>query len=84
MAKILKNYQKQKKRPGPSPKYPWESWFDGKTRLLVQGEDFDCSIPSMEDNVRKAAKRMGFLVIVHQEEGGIVVEPKKEKKGGKG
>ena len=75
MAKILKTYQKQKKKPGPVPKYPWERWFDGKIRLLEQGEDFTCSIPSMEDNVRKAAKRMGFSVIVHQEEGGIVIEP---------
>lgn len=79
MAKILKKYTKQKKKPGPRPKYPWDKWFDGKIRLLVHGEDFTCSILSMEDNVRKAARRADFQVIVHQEDNGIVIEPAPEK-----
>jgi len=80
MAKILKNYEKQKATPGPKSKYPWAKWFDGKTRLLEEGEDYLCTSESMEDNVRKAARKMGIEITVHQEEKGIVIHPKREKK----
>lgn len=25
----------------PNEKYPWDEWFNGKTWLLIKGEDFD-------------------------------------------
>jgi len=27
--------------PHPNQKYPWNDWFNGKTWLLIKGEDFD-------------------------------------------
>jgi hypothetical protein len=72
MAKKLKDYTPVKK-PGPEPLYPWDEWFDGNFWRLIQGEDFDCSIRSMEHQLRKKAVSKGLKVSVNQEDDGVVV-----------
>lgn len=41
-----------------APKYPWEEWTDGQTWILKQGEDFDCTIPSMRAIVHAKAREL--------------------------
>lgn len=74
MAKILDEVPEGKKR-GPKGKYPWDDWFDGRIWELEAGKDFDCTLPTMEDNVRKAAKRLDVCVVVHRTDAAIIIEP---------
>lgn len=61
MARILEDYSWTRgKRRGPS--YPWTEWFDGKTRELVKGDDFTCSLKSFRTTAYVAAKRAGVTV----------------------
>ena len=83
MAKVLKSYQPTSKY-GPVPIYPWDTWFDGKTRRLTQGKDFDCELVSMEDLIRKTARKRDFPVSVFKEPyfgaGSLVIQPKPKPK----
>ncbi len=72
MAKKLKTYTPSRK-PGPPPLYPWEKWFDGSYWRLIQGEDFECSSDSIEGQIRKKAKSLGYVVSVNKEDDGVVV-----------
>lgn len=46
---------------GRPAKYPWDKWFDGKTRVLEQGVDYEADSPkSFRSTVYSAAKRMGI------------------------
>jgi hypothetical protein len=38
-------------------KYPWDEWFDGKTRILVQGEDFTVTPASIRNTISVNAFR---------------------------
>jgi hypothetical protein len=38
-------------------KYPWDEWFDGKTRILVQGEDFTVTPASIQNTISVNAFR---------------------------
>jgi hypothetical protein len=38
-------------------KYPWDEWFDGKTRILVQGEDFTVTPASIRNTITVNAFR---------------------------
>jgi len=88
MANKLKNYE-PKKKPGPPPVYDFQQWLNGQWWRLKQGTDFNCSVDSMADMVRRNAKKAGWLVEIHKEEDAIVVrrkakvQPKKKKKSGK-
>lgn len=87
MANKLKNY-KPKKRPGPPKVYDFRKWLDGQWWRLVHGKDFNCSIDSMADQVRRNFKKLGWVAEVHKEEDAIVIRrkakvPPKKKKSGK-
>jgi hypothetical protein len=45
-----------------SRKYPWESWLDGQTRILIAGQDFEGSPYSVREGAYKYAKRKGIRV----------------------
>lgn len=36
-----KDLPNTERKPPPHTKYPWDEWFNGRTWLLIQGEDFD-------------------------------------------
>ena len=38
-------------------KYPWDEWFDGKTRILVRGEDFTVTPASIRNTISVNAFR---------------------------
>ena len=48
MSEVLDDYDFSKPRRGAPSKYPWKEWMDGQVRQIVQGEDFDCKIISMQ------------------------------------
>lgn len=75
MAKVLQQYEP--KRRGPKTRYPWDQWLDGKIRRLDQGKgkDFQCSVTSMVDLVRKTARKRGVSVTVHEESAACVIVP---------
>lgn len=66
MAEIVNEYKRQR-RTGPKPKYPWETWLDGRQRRIRHGQDFTCSLSSMEDGIRKTARRKKLRVSVFGE-----------------
>ena len=76
MARQLTRF-KRTSRPGPDEKYPWDQWLDGKTWELVQGEDFDCEITTMADNVRRHARERKILISVFREsDDTLVITPR--------
>ena len=40
--------------------YPWAEWFDGRTRELTRGEDFDRDVEAFARQIYPAAKTRGF------------------------
>ena len=59
--------------PGRPGKYPWESWLNGQTWELVQGEDFECHSDSMQSAVYAAARRRGLSVSIRTNDSGMFV-----------
>lgn len=49
-------------KPYTRRKHDWDTWFNGKTWLLRQGEDFTAKIVSFNRMCRTKAKEMGFKV----------------------
>jgi hypothetical protein len=43
-------------------RYPWETWLDGKTRILHRGEDFTCTAKGMQNATHVYASRMRIRV----------------------
>lgn len=78
MAQIVEdNYTPKRNKPGPRPKYPWPEWLDGQRRRIVKGEDFNCTVASMADAIRKAAKAAKVeLDEVHEEPEAVVFKAK--------
>lgn len=63
MARVVEGDLSDEPRAGRPPKYPWEEWFDGKRRILVQGEDYDADSPkSFRSTVYSAATRLNVEV----------------------
>ena len=52
MAEIVENAKWTSSR-----KYPWDEWFDGQTRLLRRGEDFELNTDTFRANMTGAAVR---------------------------
>ena len=44
------------------PKYPWDTWFDGRVWLLVHGEDFHVPTKHMQIMCHQTANRRGGTV----------------------
>ena len=51
------------RRKGPKPKYPWDEWLDGRTRLLTPGEDFDVKTSTMRAMVYQQAYKRGMRAV---------------------
>ena len=47
---------------GRPEKYPWNEWFDGKTRRLQRGVDFSNHPGNFRMTVYQAARRRGVVV----------------------
>jgi hypothetical protein len=47
-------------------KYDWAEWTDGTTWQIEQGEDFNCSVPSMKGHIYSHAFKNGRKVRVRQ------------------
>jgi hypothetical protein len=43
-------------------RYPWEEWCDGRTWVLVRGEDFSCQVKSMQNTVNVHAFRAAIQI----------------------
>lgn len=46
----------------PRGQYPWDEWLDGRTRLLVAGEDFTVSAVTMRTMCYVQAYKRGLKV----------------------
>ena len=57
MAEIVSDSVWTETRRKSVSKYPWDEWFDGKTRILVQGEDFTVTPASIRNTVSVNAFR---------------------------
>lgn len=86
--KRLANY-KPPMRPGPVPKYPWDTWLDGKhIYRLKHGQDFHtATLDAMVEHIRRTAKNRGIKVSVHLERDNdsivIVPQGRKQRNGKK-
>jgi hypothetical protein len=49
---------------GRPEKYPWSEWTDGTERVLLEGEDFDCTAESFVILVRRTARVRKLMVSV--------------------
>lgn len=71
-------------RAGRPAKYPWEEWFDGRTHVLVQGEDYEADGPkSFRSTVYSAADRLGVTVVTKIIDGELHVQATKPINGKK-
>lgn len=62
-------------RAGRPAKYPWEEWFDGRTHVLVQGEDYEADGPkSFRSTVYSAADRLDVTVVTKIIDGELHVQ----------
>ena len=61
MAKIV---SEEKIERSPLAKYPWDEWFDGKKRLLIQGMDFHKGLYGFRQMVYRAASQRGVGVVI--------------------
>jgi len=43
-------------------RYPWEEWCDGKTRVLIRGEDFSCTVKGMQNTVNVHSFRTATVI----------------------
>ena len=70
MAKVIEQHV-PRQRSWTQSQYPWDEWLDGRSWLLTQGEDFECTIDSMGIAIRKAAKArgLGSEVLTHKAKG---------------
>jgi hypothetical protein len=48
--------------PGRPPKYPWDSWMDGKVHPALAGRDFHMSAEKFRDLLRQKAYHAGLHV----------------------
>lgn len=46
--------------------YPWDEWFDGKTRILTRGDDFICTLTTIRAGIHTAAFRRGKSIRTRQ------------------
>lgn len=72
MSEILRDYDPPKR--GRKAKYPWAEWLDGRKRRLVQGKDFNASIPSMTLHIRRKVRSLNYTVTIHREPNALVVQ----------
>lgn len=42
--------------------YPWDEWFDGKTRVLVRGTDFKVGLDVLQNMLYRSAKKRNVAV----------------------
>jgi hypothetical protein len=43
--------------------YPWDKWFDGRTREFARGEDFVTAPPTFRNTFATAARKRGLLAV---------------------
>jgi len=55
--------------------YDWEGMFGkkGKSKLLVRGEDYECTDASMAQQIRNAAQRLRLSISIRKEEDGLMI-----------
>lgn len=49
----------------PGSKYPWGEWQDGRWWTIKAGEDFDCKLDAMRDQLHVRAKATQTKVKTH-------------------
>jgi hypothetical protein len=57
-----KEVKEEYKFSAPPKTYKWDTWFDGKTRVFQQGEDFHCTMDSFRKMAYIAARGRGLKV----------------------
>jgi len=62
----LDKYEHKQHRGRPQ-KYDWNAWLSPGTRRIQQGIDFEASIGSMENLIRKTASRKKVKLSVYRE-----------------
>lgn len=57
----------------PGIKYPWDDWQNGKWWTIEQGEDFQCSVRAMRDQLHVRARATGVRVKTHTDKTSKIV-----------
>lgn len=60
-------------RGGRPPLYDWDDWFRRRAFVLRQGQEYDCAVSAMVQQVRNAATARGLKVSVLEEPGGEII-----------
>jgi hypothetical protein len=77
MAKVLKHWDwRAPVGRGSGVTYDWDTWLDGKLRMLEEGEgkDFQCKVATFSTLARNAGKARGLVVRINKTEGGLVLQ----------
>jgi hypothetical protein len=69
--KILKEYAFHSFGAANGEKLPISEWADGKIRELTKGEDFNCTITTIQVKLRKYAKMNGMKVRISAKKDGV-------------
>jgi len=69
MAEVLEDYVFER----TARRHNWDTWLDGKKRRLFRGQDFLCTVKSMQAQAHSRAKKMGRKVNTALEENAIVI-----------
>ena len=83
MAKQATGIELPDPRGKQSRKYPWKEMLNGKTWLLVRGEDYTVTDEAMRSAAYMYARRKSLLVTTHSGEQGIYVRFAQPKRTGK-
>ena len=54
--------------------YDWDRWFRSRRFALLRGQDYDCSQPSMAQQIRNAACARGISVSIVEVAEGFEIE----------
>ena len=64
-------------RSGTQCKYPYESWFDGETHVLVAGQDFGTvNVEDLRTRITRTARSRGNAATVSKQGDTITITPK--------
>ena len=55
-------------------RYPWDEWMDGNIWELSPGKDFECSLPSMRQQVYQAAANAELSATTREHEGKLYIQ----------
>lgn len=60
--KVEHDWEKERNKPGPQAKYPWDQWLDGDTWELIRNFDFRCKVETFKQLASRTARERRLKV----------------------